>query len=82
MTENATAPRPVIVAGVDGSPTSREALRWAAEEARLRTATLRVVRGVPDGIPTLSGLFRPWSPARESKKGFGLLKVQVLTYAL
>ncbi|WJK66065.1 universal stress protein [Streptomyces albidoflavus] len=45
MTENATAPRPVIVAGVDGSPTSREALRWAAEEARLRTATLRVVCG-------------------------------------
>ncbi|EFE84408.1 predicted protein [Streptomyces albidoflavus] len=45
VTENATAPRPVIVAGVDGSPTSREALRWAAEEARLRTATLRVVCG-------------------------------------
>ncbi|BDH71472.1 universal stress protein [Streptomyces albidoflavus] len=45
MTENATASRPVIVAGVDGSPTSREALRWAAEEARLRTATLRVVCG-------------------------------------
>ncbi|MGW4458021.1 universal stress protein [Streptomyces albidoflavus] len=45
MTENAPETRPVIVAGVDGSPTSREALRWAAEEARLRTATLRVVCG-------------------------------------
>ncbi|MFD5026338.1 universal stress protein [Streptomyces sp. NPDC058373] len=52
MTEQATgtasAPgqqRPVIVAGVDGSPTSRDALIWAAEEARLRAATVRVVCG-------------------------------------
>ncbi|MFD6624487.1 MULTISPECIES: universal stress protein [Streptomyces] len=54
MTENATgtagataspSPRPVIVAGVDGSPTSRDALLWAAEEARLRGAVLRVVCG-------------------------------------
>lgn len=32
-----------IVVGVDGSENSLEALRWAAEEARLRSATLRVV---------------------------------------
>jgi nucleotide-binding universal stress UspA family protein len=32
-----------IVVGVDGSPGSREALRFAVEEARLRNATLRAV---------------------------------------
>ena len=34
----------VIVVGVDGSEESKEALRWAIEEARLRQATLRAVR--------------------------------------
>jgi nucleotide-binding universal stress UspA family protein len=33
----------VIVVGVDGSDGSKTALRWAAEEARLRDAELRVV---------------------------------------
>jgi len=32
-----------IVVGVDGSPGSRAALRWAHEEAQLREATLEVV---------------------------------------
>jgi nucleotide-binding universal stress UspA family protein len=32
-----------IVVGVDGSDASRDALRWAAEEARLRSARLVVV---------------------------------------
>ncbi|HXG77678.1 MAG TPA: universal stress protein [Gaiellaceae bacterium] len=32
-----------IVVGVDGSPSSRAALRWAAEEAALRDATLVAV---------------------------------------
>jgi nucleotide-binding universal stress UspA family protein len=32
-----------IVVGVDGSPESREALRWALDEARLRDATVRAV---------------------------------------
>lgn len=32
-----------IVVGIDGSETSRAALRWAAEEARARQATLHVV---------------------------------------
>jgi len=30
----------VIVVGVDGSEASRDAMRWAAEEARLRSASL------------------------------------------
>ena len=32
-----------IVVGVDGSPGSRAALRWAHEEAALRNATLEIV---------------------------------------
>jgi nucleotide-binding universal stress UspA family protein len=32
-----------IVVGIDGSPGSREALRFALEEARLRKATLKVL---------------------------------------
>lgn len=35
--------KPRIVVGVDGSPTSLEALEWAVREARLRGATLEVV---------------------------------------
>ena len=34
-----------IVVGVDGSPTSRVALRWAAREAQLRHCALEVVYG-------------------------------------
>ena len=33
----------MIVVGVDGSDESKEALRWALEEARLRDATVRAV---------------------------------------
>lgn len=36
-------PRGLIVVGVDGSENSRQALRWAADEARLRHARVRVV---------------------------------------
>ena len=32
-----------IIVGVDGSQPSREALRWAADEARLRQASLQVI---------------------------------------
>jgi nucleotide-binding universal stress UspA family protein len=36
-------PQRLVVAGVDGSKVSSETLRWAAQEARLRGATLKVV---------------------------------------
>jgi nucleotide-binding universal stress UspA family protein len=54
-----------IVVGVDGSEASREALRWAAEEARLREADVRAVHvwmfvpptpiGEPGMIPMPAG---------------------------
>jgi nucleotide-binding universal stress UspA family protein len=34
-----------LLVGVDGSPHSRRALRWAVEEARLRDAALEVAHG-------------------------------------
>jgi nucleotide-binding universal stress UspA family protein len=34
---------PVIVVGVDGSPSSQRAVRWASEQAKLTSATLRAV---------------------------------------
>lgn len=42
-----------IVVGVDGSEASRLALRWAAQEARLRNATLHVVHAwsAPYDVP-------------------------------
>ena len=52
-----------IVVGVDASPDSRKALTWAAEEARLRQATLQVLYAfhakelaAPEYVPTEHGL--------------------------
>ncbi len=45
----------VIVVGVDGSESSQRALEWAAEEARLRRATLKVVHAWFD--PFVPGYF-------------------------
>lgn len=42
-TESATKPRPRVVVGIDASPASDEALRWAFEEAVRRDANLEVV---------------------------------------
>lgn len=45
------AGRPVVV-GVDGSESSKQAVRWAAREARRRKASLRVVQAVdPTALP-------------------------------
>jgi nucleotide-binding universal stress UspA family protein len=58
--------RGVVAVGVDGSAGAREALRWAAAEARLRQTRLRVVhastsgffgpRGAGYGYPYISDL--------------------------
>jgi nucleotide-binding universal stress UspA family protein len=42
-----------IVVGVDGSPQSRRALRWAAQEAKLRRAHLSVIYAYT--LPHLAG---------------------------
>jgi nucleotide-binding universal stress UspA family protein len=44
MSNSRAAFRPIVV-GVDGSPLSRDALRWAAVEAELRDCPLDVVYG-------------------------------------
>lgn len=60
-----------IVVGVDGSPGSDAALRWALDEARLRNASVRVVHayetpqlsaaeaGVGLGAPAAHAVFSP-----------------------
>jgi nucleotide-binding universal stress UspA family protein len=54
---------PRIVVGIDGSDTSRHALRWAVEEARIRPASVEVVHAwhLPyvGGYPYTAGSFDP-----------------------
>lgn len=51
-------PRNPIVVGIDGSESSRGALRWAAHEAAVRKAPLRVLHAVGSAEPEL------WTAAR------------------
>ena len=47
--------RGIVVVGVDGSAGAREALRWAAAEARLRHTRLRVVHASSPGFFSAGG---------------------------
>ena len=58
--QNANVPRPVIVVGIDGSASSRNALRWAKDEARMRGASLRLIHSWE--LPTISGAIEPNVP--------------------
>jgi nucleotide-binding universal stress UspA family protein len=40
-----------VVVGADGSDNSRRAVQWAAAEAQLRRAELRIVHALPFGVP-------------------------------
>jgi nucleotide-binding universal stress UspA family protein len=64
--------QPVIVVGVDGSPESKHALLWAAEQARLTDAILRVVYAWEP--PVVAGLHIPpmhdWEPLEEQAHEF------------
>ncbi|OKK03726.1 hypothetical protein AMK26_20060 [Streptomyces sp. CB03234] len=51
-----------IAVGVDGSPESRTAVRWAAHEAKLRQTPLHLVQA--GEWPFLPGALSPYSPAR------------------
>jgi nucleotide-binding universal stress UspA family protein len=61
-----------IIVGIDGSQASREALRWAAQEARLRQASLQVVMAwhtpYVTGYPYVAGAFDPALFEREARK--------------
>lgn len=53
-----------VVVGIDGSDASMDALRWAADEARQRTATLRVVLAWSFlDQPAAPGGDRPFDPS-------------------
>ncbi|MGW1339500.1 universal stress protein [Kribbella sp. NPDC002412] len=54
MADGTNASPTSVVVGVDGSEHSRRALEWAAGEARLRAAVLRIVHALPAGL-TSSG---------------------------
>lgn len=71
-----------IVVGIDGSPESKRALRWAADEARLRDADLQVVYaygppeeynpyalayGVDAGSPDLAADEREWQERHDAR---------------
>ncbi len=53
-----------IVVGIDGSDGATRALCWAAEEARLRSASIDVVHAwvYPSVIPTAIGVIPPMPP--------------------
>lgn len=64
--------QPVTV-GVDGSPESRAAARWAAGEALLREAPLRLVH-VEERWPTVSGAMPPVDPGDHQRWSETLLE--------
>jgi len=76
--DTARDPDPIerIIVGIDGSETSRRALRWAIEEARLRQAAVVVIHAwhLPyvGGYPYTAGTFDPTpfaEAARETLDG-------------
>jgi nucleotide-binding universal stress UspA family protein len=62
-----------IVVGVDGSDESKEALRWAIDEARLRDASVRVVYAwwaQPVLVPGSPVIAADWELLRRSAEEF------------
>jgi nucleotide-binding universal stress UspA family protein len=70
MMANDAARQARIVVGVDGSGSSRHALRWAARQAQLTGATLDVV--ITWELPTSFGWVPPYpsdfNPAKDAQK--------------
>jgi nucleotide-binding universal stress UspA family protein len=50
-----------IVVGTDGSPSARQAVSWALEEARLRKSPLHIVHAWM--VPLVEALPKPWLAA-------------------
>ncbi|MFD5448137.1 MULTISPECIES: universal stress protein [unclassified Streptomyces] len=55
-------PTPSVVVGVDGSPSSRQAVRTAAHEAGLRGAELQLVHAFGWTVPHVPPGGPPWNP--------------------
>jgi nucleotide-binding universal stress UspA family protein len=64
MTEQQNDTGQRIVVGVDGSPSSREALRWAVRQAALTGASVEAITAWQS--PTLVGLGSPFAEAEPS----------------
>lgn len=84
MTEGVSSTdRPRIVVGVDDSPAARRALRWAAEEARLRGTSLLVLSAWSWGstvLPTATPLSTPTADVvrRQAAQRLDAIVVEVL----
>ena len=70
---------PRIVVGVDGSPISKKALRWAVDQARLTGATVDAVIAweVPEAMTG-----QAWVALLVDEPGFGVLAEKELTEAI
>jgi nucleotide-binding universal stress UspA family protein len=69
-----------IVVGVDGSPSSKEALRWAARQASMTGARVQAV--IAWNLPVITGGYA-WPPVGGlAATDFGELARQVLTDAV
>jgi nucleotide-binding universal stress UspA family protein len=76
MTESASEPRARIVVGVDGSAGSKQALRWAARQARYDGATLEAITAWQ--YPAFFG----WAPVGVDSADFGSIAEKSLNDAL
>ena len=76
MSAEGTSER-VIVVGVDGSESSSGALEWAAGEARMRGATLKVVRAWHVPVLAYGPYVSPPPPSDFKKNAEALLDEQI-----
>jgi nucleotide-binding universal stress UspA family protein len=69
MSTDAVVARPLVVAGVDGSPESVKAIAWAAEQARATGGSLELVivwaRPTSYGLPLVVGGYNPEQEAQD-----------------
>lgn len=75
MSESASHPARIVV-GVDGSPESVQALRWAARQAELTTSELQVITAW--GYPAFYG----WAPGNTPETDFAHLSASAQRDAL
>ncbi len=81
MTEpESPAGKPFLVVGVDGSPSSITALRWALAEAALRQLEVHVVHAWT--VPAIRGGIGQMSPLSGSQESYRTTAEAVLTAAV